>query len=107
MGNSDTSGNTRLQQMNGGLGRLAIRCAAGVSTFTLGITVAAMAVAASKFKEAPKSAEVEAQAAAAADSAPTMILGIEANTIFFIAAGVAALFWFTLGGGRKPKVSRE
>ena len=36
-----------------------------------------------------------------------MILGVPANTIFFVTAGVLALLWFTLGGGRKPKVTRD
>jgi len=36
-----------------------------------------------------------------------MILGVPVNTIFFVAAGVIAVLWFTLGGGRKPKVTRN
>jgi len=35
-----------------------------------------------------------------------MILGIPANTIFFAAVVVIGIFWFTLGGGRKPKLDR-
>jgi hypothetical protein len=107
MTKSDTNRKTRLQRIPGGVGRYAVRCAAGISTFTLGATVAAMAVAGGKFKAAPVSAEAEAAAAAAADSEPTMILGYDVNTLFFVAAGAIAVFWFTLGGGRKPKVSRE
>lgn len=82
--------------------------AAGISAFALGLAVAAMAAAQSggNFQTAPKSAATEAAEATAAAAAPDMILGIEVNTIFFIAAGVIAVFWFTLGGGRKPKVSR-
>jgi hypothetical protein len=88
--------------MRGRLGR----CAAGISTFALGITVAAMTVAhaGGNFKAAPKSAEAEAAEAAAASD---MILGIPVNTIFFVAAGVVAVLWFTFGGGRKPKVTRN
>ena len=40
-------------------------------------------------------------------SSADMIMGIESNTIFFIAAAVFGLFWFTLGGGRKPKYRRQ
>ncbi len=91
--------------MRGRLGQ----CAAGISTCALGITVAAMAAAQSgkNFKAAPKSAEAEAADAAAAAAAPDMILGIPVNTLFFVAAGVIAVLWFTLGGGRKPKVTRS
>ncbi len=96
---------SRMQRMRGRLGR----CAAGISTGALGITVAAMAVAQSggNFKAAPKSAEAEAVDAAAAAGMPDMILGIHVNTLFFVAAGVIAVLWFTLGGGRKAKVSRN
>jgi hypothetical protein len=94
-----------MQRMRGQLGQ----CAAGISTTALGITVATMAAAQSraKFQAAPKSPEVEAAEAEAAAAAPDFILGIQVNTIFFIAAGVIAVFWFTLGGGRKPKVTRN
>ena len=95
----------RLQRVSGPVGR----CAAGISTCMLGITVAAMAVAQSggNFKAAPKSAATEAAEADAAAAAPDMIFGISANTIFFVAVGVIALLWFTIGGGRKPKVTRQ
>jgi hypothetical protein len=78
-----------------------------MSTTALGITVAAMAAAQSgkSFKMAPKAPEAEVEAAAASDSLD-MILGVPVNTIFFVAAGMIAVFWFTLGGGRKPKVTR-
>ena len=93
-----------MQRMRGRLGR----CAAGISTGALGITVAAMAAAQSgkNFKVAPKAPDAEAEAAAASDSIE-MILGIPVNTLFFVAAAVIALFWFTFGGGRKPKVGRN
>jgi hypothetical protein len=106
MAKSDTSRKAGLQWVSGGVGQYAAQCAVGISTFALGITVTAMAVAAGNFKAAPKSAEAEAAAVAAADSEPTLILGYDANTLFFIAVGAVALFWFTLGGGRKPKVTR-
>lgn len=54
------------------------------------------------FKQAPvpKAAEAAAQ-----DS--DMILGlIHANTLFFIVAGLGAVFWFLFGGGRKAKLGR-
>lgn len=79
------------------------RCAAAVSNFALGVTVAAVAHAAGNFKAAPKPPE----AAAAAESEPTMILGYDANTLFFVAAGAIAVFWFTVGGGRKPKLNKD
>ena len=96
---------SRIQRMHGRLGQ----CAVGISTTALGIAVAAMAMAQSgkSFKMAPKSPEAEAAEAAAAAGTPDMILGVPVNTIFFVAAGVIALFWFTLGGGRKPKISRN
>ena len=89
-----------MQRMRGRLGQ----CAAGISTIALGLTVAAMAAAQSgkTFKVAPKSAEAEAAA-----EASDMILGVPVNTIFFVAVGVIAVLWFTLGGGRKPKVTRN
>jgi len=85
------------------------RCAAGISTCALGVSVAAMAMAQSgkTFKAAPMPAEAEAEAAAAESAMPDVILGIPVNTIFFVAAGVIALFWFTFGGGRKAKVTRN
>jgi hypothetical protein len=102
-----------LQRISGRVGR----CATGISTCALGITVAAMAAAQQqnifeapskgRFQAAPKSAEAEAAEAAAAAGMPDVILGIPVNTMFFVAAGVVAVFWFTLGGGRKPKVSRN
>ncbi len=105
---------SRMQRMRGRLGQ----CAAGISTCALGITVAAMAVAQQNiyekptkggFQAAPKSAEAEAaEAAAAAESGNfDVILGVHVNTIFFVAAGVIAVVWFTRGGGRKAKVSRH
>ena len=103
---------TRIQRLSRQLGK----CAAGVSTFTLGISVAVIAMAQQqnifekpakgRFQTAPKSpdAELDPQAAAQAGD---MILGIPANTIFYIVAGVIALFWFTMGGGRKAKVTGQ
>ena len=58
-----------------------------------------------RFQAAPKSPEAEAVDAEAAAQAGDMILGIPANTIFYVAVGVIALFWFTMGGGRKAKVT--
>lgn len=97
--------NASAQRMRGWLGR----CAAGISTCVLGIAVAATAAAQSggNFKMAPKSAEAEAADAAAASVMPDAILGVPVNTLFFVAAGVLAVLWFTLGGGRKPKFSRK
>jgi hypothetical protein len=94
---------------------LTSRLTVGAATLSLSLSVAAIARAqnsfgqdsGSRFKAAPRSAEAEAEAEAAAANGPEMILGIDVNTIFFIAAAVIAVFWFTLGGGRKPKVSRH
>ena len=65
MAKSDTSRRAGLQWISGGVGQYAVQCGVGISTFALGITVTAMAVAAGKFKAAPKSAETEAAAVAA------------------------------------------
>ena len=108
---SDTTREARFQRVSGQLGR----CVAGVSTCTLGITVAAMAMAQQntfekpakgRFQAAPKSPDAEVDAEAAAQ-ATDMIFGIPANTIFYVAVGVIALFWFTMGGGRKAKVTGQ
>ncbi len=88
------------------------RWAAGVPALMFGLTVAAAAVAQDfgdeakfgQFKTAPKAPDSE-DAAMAAQSAD-MILGIPANTLFFVAAGAIAIFWFTVGGGRKAKLER-
>jgi hypothetical protein len=108
MENPYTSKLSRLMQVPG-------RCAAGISAFSLGITVAAMAMAQqqniymqsekTRFHAAPKTPDPEAAEAAA--QAPDMILGIEANTIFFVAAGVVAVFWFGFSGGRKAKITGQ
>ena len=108
MSNPYTSKLSRLIQIPG-------RCAAGVSAFSLGITVAAMAMAQqqnnymqpekSRFQGAPKAPDAEAAEAGA--QAPDMILGIEANTIFFVAAGMVAVFWFGFSGGRKAKITGQ
>ena len=106
MAESETTCESRFQRLSGQLGR----CAAGVSTFTLGISVAAMAMAQSSnghFQAAPKSPETEAVEAEAAAQVGDMIFGIPVNTIFFVAVGVVALFWFTMGGGRKAKVTGQ
>jgi hypothetical protein len=58
-----------------------------------------------QFKQAPL--QKGAEAAAAAQDAD-MILGlVHANTLFFIVAGVGAVFWFLFGGGRKARVGRS
>ena len=76
--------------------------AAGCSAMLVSLAVAADAMAASgKFKSVPG-------AAAEGGGSDDMILGlVSANTLFFICAGVFAVFWFIFGGGRKPKVGRE
>lgn len=82
------------------------RCAAAISIVALGIAVSTMAVAqqGGRFKAAPEAAAPqEAVDAGTAD----LIFGIPANTLFFIAVGAIAVFWFTLGGGRKAKISRN
>jgi hypothetical protein len=108
MANPYTSKLSHLMQIPG-------RCAAGVSAFSLGITVAAIAMAQqpnafgkpekSRFQAAPKAPDAEVAEAGA--QAPDMILGIEANTIFFVAAGIVAVFWFGFSGGRKAKITGQ
>lgn len=49
----------------------------------------------------PKSDEEEP-----ADSIEAAI-GIPTNVLFFIVVAVVALFWFTVGGGRKAKIERS
>lgn len=92
-------------------GRLKRRLA-GLSAWLFGVGVAAVAAAQDfgdgakfgQFKTAPKAPDAE-DAAMAAQSAD-MIFGIHANTLFFVAAGAIAIFWFTVGGGRKAKLER-
>ena len=108
MAESEMTCESRFQRLSGRLGR----CIAGVSTFTLGISVAAMTMAQQnpskgRFQAAPKTPEAEAADAEAAAQAGDMIFGIPANTVFFVAVGVVALFWFTMGGGRKAKVTGQ
>jgi len=57
-----------------------------------------------RFKGAPPDPEAEAQAA---EAAADYYFGIHVNTIFFVPAALVAIIWFTVGGGRKAKVSRE
>lgn len=90
------------------------RYAAGASAFALCFTFSTMILAqnlydkpaTSRFKAAPKPPDPEADAEAAAQ-ATDYIFGIHVNTIFFVAAGIIAVLWFTVGGGRKPKVTRH
>ncbi|HUS55088.1 MAG TPA: hypothetical protein VMY41_13945 [Thermohalobaculum sp.] len=92
------------------VGRYAIRRAVGISTCVLGISVATMALAKkpAKFATAPGAPDAEAAAEGEASSIiPDMIMGVSTHTLFFVAVVVFALFWFTLGGGRKPKVTRN
>jgi hypothetical protein len=81
------------------------RFMAGIGTFALAALVATQveaqlmgggAKAGKQFMSAPK-AQVE-------EASGDMIFGIPANTIFFVAVAVAAVLWFTLGGGRRAKV---
>ena len=81
---------------------------AGATVLALTLPVAALAQNSPQasgnrhFTAAPKPKPTEDEAAAAGD----MILGIPANTIFFIAVVAIGIFWFTLGGGRKAKLER-
>ena len=94
-----------LRRLRGRLGR----CAAGISTCTLGITVAAMAAAQQNSGGVPKKVQFETAPLSPEAEAATgeLILGFPVNTLFFVAAGVVAVLWFTLGGGRKAKVTRH
>lgn len=54
------------------------------------------------FKAAPVPSGAEAEGGS------DLILGmVPANTLFFITAAVIAVFWFTVGGGRRPRVGRR
>ena len=102
------------------LGQLAVgvaRQCAGLCTFVFCFAVTALAMAgqnpfdpkanasSGRFKEAPKPpSEEEAEVAAEGLS---HIMGIHVNTIFFVTAAVIGIYWFTMGGGRKAKVSRD
>jgi len=37
---------------------------------------------------------------------PDAIMGVHINTIFLVVVGVAALYWFTIGGGRRAKIKK-
>lgn len=110
-----TSHVARFRWMSDRVSRAASRCAAGIFVCLLIVSTAPIVHAAqniyekpakARFQAAPIAPPTEAELAEAA-TAPTMILGVPANTIFFVTAGVLALLWFTLGGGRKPKVTRD
>lgn len=106
--------------LSGPLGRLArplrwvVQQCAGLATFAFCLVVTAMAMAqqnpfdpkanagAGGFKQAPKPEDAEAAA-----SGLDYIMGFHVNTIFFVVASLIAVYWFTMGGGRKPKVSRD
>lgn len=82
------------------------RGAEGVATLSLAVSVSAVAFAQSgqgsgnrHFKGAPVPKED--------NGGLDTIMGIHINTIFFIAVGVIALLWFTVGGGRKAKIGRS
>ena len=89
------------------LSRRLARYGAGLSTGVLAASVAVMATAQQatkgsgpRFSAAPNASDAEGDSLIG-----DAILGIPVNTIFFIAVGVIALIWFTIGGGRKPKIS--
>lgn len=66
--------------------------------------VAPDVVEADKQRQAEEEARISAELAAEKDAQADYILGIHVNTLFFIGAGVAAVLWFTIGGGRKAKL---
>ncbi len=75
---------------------------AGTSALAQGFGFGQQAATAS-FKSAPVPTT-----GAEADAASDTILGVvPANTLFFITAAVIAVFWFTVGGGRRARVGRE
>ena len=94
--------------------RWVVRQCAGLATFAFCLVVTAMAMAqqnpfdpkvkagAGGFKQAPKPEDAEAAA-----EGLDYIMGFHVNTIFFVTAALIGIYWFTLGGGRKPKVSRD
>jgi hypothetical protein len=100
----------RLNQLRGRLGRVA--AAASVAWLSLTVTVMAQTQniyekpSSGRFKAAPKAPDAEAEAEASV-LATDFILGIHVNTIFFIVAAAICVLWFTVGGGRKPKVTQH
>ena len=78
------------------------RCVAGAASLVLGLGLLGAARAA-QFQKAPSAEKAEE-----GGGMPDTILGIvHVNTLFFIAVGVFAFFWFVFGGGRKAKVGRK
>ena len=100
-----------------GAARWLVQQCAGLAAFAFCFVVTAMAMAqqnpfdpdatagTGRFKAAPKPPDPE-DAEAAADGLD-YIMGVHINTLFFVVAGLIAVYWFTMGGGRKPKVSRD
>ena len=100
-----------------GTARWLVQQCAGLAAFAFYFIVTAMAMAqqnpfdpdagggSGRFKAAPK--PPDAEDAAAASQGLDQIMGVHINTLFFVVAGLIAVYWFTMGGGRKPKVSRD
>lgn len=84
------------------------RFMAGIGTFALAALVATQVEAQLLGGGAGSAAKAGKHFVSApvpkAEEGGDMIFGIPANTIFFVAAGIAAVLWFTVGGGRKVKV---
>ncbi len=84
---------------------MAVRQCAGLAAFVFCLAVTAMAMAqqssSGRFKAAP------VPEGADGGGGLDYILGIHVNTIFFVAVVAIGVFWFTFGGGRKPKVGRD
>lgn len=95
--------------------RWLMRQCAGLATFAFCLVVTAMAMAqqhnpfdpkankgGGQFKAAPVSEDAEA-----ASGGLDYIMGVHINTLFFVTAGLIGIYWFTMGGGRKARVSRD
>jgi hypothetical protein len=103
---------TRLKKLRSRFARYG--AAASVAWFSLCVTAAAQigtnpfkAKTGAAFKGAPPPPPDPEAQAKAAEEATNYVLGVHVNTIFFVAAAVIGVLWFTLGGGRKAKVTRH
>lgn len=81
--------------------------AEGAGTFALAVSVSVIAHAQSNSSQGTGNRHfTAAPIPKGEEDGLDMIFGIHVNTLFFIAVGVIALIWFTVGGGRKVKLGR-
>jgi hypothetical protein len=83
------------------------RIAAGAATLALAIPVSVIAYAQGSDTKGSGNRHFTAAPGGKEEESLDYIFGIHINTVFFVAVGVFALIWFTVGGGRKVKIGRE